>query len=167
MAGALQLAVLSAVHEDRRFSRPPKPGPAPGWAYAGFWVRTAAALIDLVILIVVIAVLAILLGVSEVARGGSLETTAVVGSSLATLVPLGYFVTFWVARSQTPGMAAFNLRVLRAADGGPVYVGRAVLRLAVLFVSAVLLLGVVWVAFDRAKQGWHDRAAGTLVVRPQ
>jgi uncharacterized RDD family membrane protein YckC len=31
---------------------------------------------------------------------------------------------------------------------------------------AILLLGVIWVAFDRRKQGWHDKIAGTVVVRP-
>jgi len=27
------------------------------------------------------------------------------------------------------------------------------------------LLGLVWVAFDRRKQGWHDKLAGTVVIR--
>ena len=162
MAGAPQ----PPVPEDRRL-RPAKPGPAPGWAYGGFWVRTAAAIIDLAFIIVLVAALGTVLGLVEAARGGGVETAAPVASSLATLVPLAYFVTFWVARSQTPGMSAFNLRVLRAADGGPIYLGRAILRLGMLFVSAVLVLGVVWVAFDRSKQGWHDRVAGTLVVHPQ
>lgn len=31
---------------------------------------------------------------------------------------------------------------------------------------AVILLGVIWVAFDRNKQGWHDKMARTVVVRP-
>ncbi len=113
------------------------------------------------------AALATLLGLVQVARGAELETIGALASSLVTLVPLAYFVTFWVTRSQTPGMSALNLRVLRAVDGGPVYLGRAILRLSMLFVSTVLLVGVVWVAFDRSKQGWHDKAAGTLVVRPQ
>jgi uncharacterized RDD family membrane protein YckC len=30
-----------------------------------------------------------------------------------------------------------------------------------------LLLGLVWVAFDPRKQGWHDKIAGTVVVRPR
>ena len=28
-----------------------------------------------------------------------------------------------------------------------------------------LMLGIVWVAFDRRKQGWHDKLAGTVVLR--
>jgi len=30
-----------------------------------------------------------------------------------------------------------------------------------------LFLGIVWVAFDRRKQGWHEKLAGTVVVRPK
>jgi hypothetical protein len=26
-------------------------------------------------------------------------------------------------------------------------------------------LGFIWVAFDRRKQGWHDKAANTVVIR--
>lgn len=29
----------------------------------------------------------------------------------------------------------------------------------------VVLLGVIWVGFDPKKQGWHDKIAGTIVVR--
>jgi len=28
-----------------------------------------------------------------------------------------------------------------------------------------LLLGIFWIAFDGRKQGWHDKLAGTVVVR--
>lgn len=34
------------------------------------------------------------------------------------------------------------------------------------FVSMLFLgLGCIWVAFDSRKQGWHDKLAGTVVVR--
>ena len=34
------------------------------------------------------------------------------------------------------------------------------------YVSTIpLFLGFVWVAFDPRKQGWHDKLAGTVVVR--
>jgi uncharacterized RDD family membrane protein YckC len=29
---------------------------------------------------------------------------------------------------------------------------------------SVLFLGVIWVAFDAEKQGWHDKIARTFVV---
>ena len=34
------------------------------------------------------------------------------------------------------------------------------------YVSAIPFgLGLLWVAFDPRKQGWHDKMAGTVVVR--
>jgi len=29
------------------------------------------------------------------------------------------------------------------------------------------MAGILWVAFDPRKQGWHDKLAGTVVVRPR
>jgi uncharacterized RDD family membrane protein YckC len=29
------------------------------------------------------------------------------------------------------------------------------------------MLGFVWVAFVPRKQGWHDKIAGTVVIRPK
>jgi len=34
------------------------------------------------------------------------------------------------------------------------------------FISTIpLCLGFLWITFDRKKQGWHDKLAGTVVVR--
>jgi len=36
------------------------------------------------------------------------------------------------------------------------------------YVSTIpFCLGLIWVAFDPRKQGWHDKLAGTVVVRPR
>ncbi|MEO8407836.1 MAG: RDD family protein, partial [Oxalobacteraceae bacterium] len=36
------------------------------------------------------------------------------------------------------------------------------------FVSALpFCLGLIWVGLDKRKQGWHDKLAGTVVVRPK
>ena len=44
-------------------------------------------------------------------------------------------------------------------------IGRALLRYFGYLVSALLLmLGFVWIAFDRRKQGFHDKIAGSVVV---
>ena len=67
-------------------------------------------------------------------------------------------------------MIPFNLHVARAATGERIGLGRATLRAVVLvvlwFAYGVGLLGLIWVAFDARKQGWHDKLAGTVVVRP-
>ena len=44
--------------------------------------------------------------------------------------------------------------------------GQWVIRYLAYYLSAlVFFLGFLWVAFDRRKQGWHDKIAGTVVVR--
>ncbi|NNC54671.1 MAG: RDD family protein, partial [Pseudomonadales bacterium] len=30
-----------------------------------------------------------------------------------------------------------------------------------------LLLGLIWVGIDKRKQGWHDKLAGTLVIKEE
>jgi uncharacterized RDD family membrane protein YckC len=37
--------------------------------------------------------------------------------------------------------------------------------LAGAFSIIVLFLGILWIAFDHDKQGWHDKIAGTVVLR--
>jgi len=48
----------------------------------------------------------------------------------------------------------------------PPSLGQAIGRYLAYFVSALVLgLGFIWIAFDTRKQGWHDKLAGTVVVR--
>ena len=144
------------------------PGPAQGLRYAGFWVRVVAFILDAIVLGVITAALAPLIG------GGSVVTIEdgtysvnYAANAVGLLVDLVYFVGFWTWRGQSPGMIPFNMQVVLAADGSRIDFVRALLRYVGLIISfVVLLLGVIWVAFDRRKQGWHDKIAGTVVVRP-
>jgi uncharacterized RDD family membrane protein YckC len=87
-------------------------------------------------------------------------------SGLLQLVSIAYFVGFWAWRGQTPGMMLLGLRIARDADGTPPGLGRSILRYIGWVISAfVLFIGFIWIAFDSKKQGWHDKIAGTVVVR--
>jgi uncharacterized RDD family membrane protein YckC len=37
--------------------------------------------------------------------------------------------------------------------------------LAAVFSTMVMFVGFLWIAWDKEKQGWHDKIAGTVVVR--
>jgi uncharacterized RDD family membrane protein YckC len=51
-------------------------------------------------------------------------------------------------------------------DGGKLTIGKAVLRIVGYFVSSIIVyLGFLWVIWDKDKQGWHDKIAGTYVVK--
>ncbi len=53
-----------------------------------------------------------------------------------------------------------------SVDGGPVSVGKAFVRWIGYFVSAIVFcLGFLWIIWDKEKQGWHDKIAGTYVVK--
>lgn len=92
------------------------------------------------------------------------------GNSLATInlvLGLVYFLYFWSAagNGQTLGMRVLNLQVVKT-DGSPLPIQTAIIRYLGLIVSfVVIFIGVIWVAFDAEKQGWHDKIAGTYVVK--
>jgi uncharacterized RDD family membrane protein YckC len=83
---------------------------------------------------------------------------------LVILITLLYYVLM-TARGATIGKKVFGLKVVKA-DGTPPGFGRALLRQTIgYFVSSFFWLGFIWIAFDPQRQGWHDKIAGTYVVR--
>lgn len=84
---------------------------------------------------------------------------------LATIITVLYY-TILTARGATIGKKVFGMKVVMA-DGQNIGFGRSLLRHTVgYFVSALIFgLGFIWIGFDPHKQGWHDKIAGTYVVR--
>jgi uncharacterized RDD family membrane protein YckC len=123
---------------------------------AGFWIRVGAYLIDAVILFVVNAIV-----------GFIFRNNQGLQSLIELIVSLAYFVYFWSASGggQTVGMRALKIKVVKT-DGSQLDYGGAVIRYIGLIISfLVIFIGVIWVAFDANKQGWHDKIASTYVVR--
>src|SRR5205814_2055795 len=87
---------------------------------------------------------------------------------LSLVLPAVAIVIFWIARQATPGKMALSLRVVDAETLGPISKGQAIGRYLGYYVSIlVFCLGLLWVGFDARKQGWHDKLAGTLVIKEQ
>ena len=58
-----------------------------------------------------------------------------------------------------------RIRVVDFETGGPIGYLRGFIRYIGRYVSAiVLLLGYLWMLWDREKQTWHDKFAGSVVV---
>jgi len=140
--------------------------------YGGFWIRVVAFILDAIVISVLTGALAPILGMPVIEPPPPIPTEPGLhinigtGGATSGLIGLLYFVGLWALRGQTPGQIPFGLRVVRAVDGTRPDVVLALLRYVGLIISfAVLLLGVIWVAFDGRKQGWHDKLAGTVVVR--
>ena len=75
-----------------------------------------------------------------------------------------YFVLFWTSAGQTPGMRLLRLR-LRARNGAPPSLGRAILRVFGTAIAIIpLFAGYLPVLFDDRRRGLPDLLAGTVVV---
>ena len=78
---------------------------------------------------------------------------------------LGYHVIFWTLKATTVGGIICNLRVVRT-DGRPLGFAEALIRgLSSIFSIAALGIGCLWILLDADSQAWHDRFAGTYVVK--
>ena len=81
------------------------------------------------------------------------------------LVLATYGAIMWKLRGTTIGGIVCDLRVVRL-DGRNVDWETAIVRALSCFLSlAVAGLGFFWIAFDGQNQAWHDKIAGTVVVR--
>jgi len=61
---------------------------------------------------------------------------------------------------------AISAKIVDAQTGEKASTGQLVGRYFGYYISGIPLgLGIIWVAFDKRKQGWHDKLAGTVVVR--
>ena len=77
-------------------------------------------------------------------------------------------VIFWVTRQATPGKMAIAATIVDADTGRRPTTGQFIGRYFAYYVSMlVFFLGFLWIGIDPRKQGWHDKLAGTVVVRPR
>jgi uncharacterized RDD family membrane protein YckC len=110
---------------------------------ASFWERIGAAFLDVILVSILCAVL----------------------HPIAPLVALAYFSALWAWKGTTIGGIVVGLKVVRV-DGKPLTFPVSLIRsLAAAFSILVLFLGYLWIAWDPEKQGWHDKIAGTVVLK--
>ena len=133
--------------------------------YVGFWPRVGAALIDtLLIMLLTVPLVTAIYG-----KQYWLSDTWFKGPAdfvINWVLPAIAVMLFWVYRQATPGKIAISARIVDAATGGRPSTRQLVGRYFGYYVSIIpLMLGILWVAFDPRKQGWHDKLANTVVVR--
>ena len=117
---------------------------------AGFWLRFLASLLDAVMVGIAFGMLHRIWG----GFGGIFPFWYAV-----------YCVVMWATKGTTIGGIICGLKVVRF-DDRPVDWGVAIVRGLSAFLSlCVAGLGFIWVAFDDEKQSWHDKIAGTTIVR--
>ena len=133
--------------------------------YAGFWIRFGAMLIDLVIMLIVLFIpLSLIYG--EEYWVGDKFIYGFWDVLIGYVVPFVATIWFWLRYLATPGKMATRLEVVDASTGKKMSTGQAIVRYFA-YILAVLPfgLGLIWVGIDKRKQGWHDKLAGTVVIR--
>lgn len=89
------------------------------------------------------------------------------GVLLTLLMFLVYNTAMWAWRGTTVGGMICRVRLVRT-DGRALAPQDGVVRGVASVVSIAFLgLGWIWAAWDEKRQSWHDRAAGTYVVRDE
>ena len=146
--------------------------------YVGFWARFLAMFIDNIwVTIVLVLVVMGIFGQDFMAMMAmppdaspeaiSMAAQGAAGSLLAQLLlPAALIVGFWVWKAATPGKMVISAKIVDAKTLGKPSTGQLIVRYIGYFISAFVFgLGFLWVAFDKRKQGWHDKIAGTLVIK--
>jgi uncharacterized RDD family membrane protein YckC len=135
--------------------------------YAGFWIRTGAAIIDTILTLIITAPL--LTAIYGAEYWFSDKGFSLLGGwdfFFNYLFPAMAIIVLWVYKSATPGKMATKLTIVDAETGGKPSTGQFLVRYLSYYISTIpLCLGFIWVAFDKRKQGWHDKLAGTVVIK--
>jgi uncharacterized RDD family membrane protein YckC len=135
--------------------------------YAGFWVRTGAAIIDAILIILI--TFPLLISIYGWAYFDGEKTGLIAGPAdflISWVAPAIAVIVFWIFKQATPGKMAVSAKIVDATTGQPASSAQLIGRYLAYFVATIpLCIGIIWVAFDKRKQGWHDKLAGTVVIK--
>ena len=133
--------------------------------YAGFWVRLGAVLIDMVVLMIVTGIpLTLIYGTEYWVSANKFH--GFWDLILNYILPIVATIWFWLRFYGTPGKMALNLKIVDAKTGHKLTLGQSIGRYFAYILSTIpFFLGYIWVGIDKRKQGWHDKLAGTVVIR--
>ena len=76
-----------------------------------------------------------------------------------------YHAAFWAWKGTTLGGIVVGVRIIRIHGGNPRFADVLVRALSSLFSLAALGIGCFWMLQDRERQMWHDKIAGTAIVK--
>jgi uncharacterized RDD family membrane protein YckC len=134
--------------------------PAPGKGEkANLFARWVAMVLDpLIAVVLYFLAIGIFAGISED-----------LGAVVAVMLPVVYLVWFLglLRTGRTPGKSLLGLQVVNHQTGeipgfGKMFVREIIGR----FISGLFLgIGYYWAIFDKNAQAWHDKIAGTVVLK--
>ena len=135
------------------------------YRYAGFGVRLLASFTDYIILFFISISISSILGTDPFV----LEATTFLESFdkvFTWIIIILYDLFFWVNYDgATPGKRFLGIKIIKTDESKLNYAIAFVRWLGELVSGFVLCLGYIWIIFDKKKQGWHDKIAGTYVIK--
>jgi uncharacterized RDD family membrane protein YckC len=133
--------------------------------YGDFLTRLAASVVDSILaLVVILPLLIVIYGPKYFATNNFIKGPA--DFIICWLLPLVAVLVFWKCKSATPGKMLFDLVIADARTLQGPSTNQLIIRYLGYFISTMpLCLGFLWIVFDPRKQGWHDKLAGTVVIK--
>jgi len=133
--------------------------------YVGFWKRTVAGLVDTFLIILVIFPILIRVYGIEYLNNEHMEKGSF-DFIINYVFPTIAVILLWKYYQATPGKMIFKATIVDAKTGGKPSLRQLIIRYLGYIISTIPLgLGIFWVAFDKKKQGFHDKLANTVVVQ--
>lgn len=119
---------------------------------AGIGQRLIAIIIDSILLGIVSGIIVAIVG-----------DVGAIGGFLIGVAYQWYFLT--QNKGQTPGKVLLGIRVVKA-NGAPLSAIDVVIRYIGYYINTFFIfIGWLWAVWDGNHQGWHDKLAGTYVVK--
>jgi len=135
------------------------------YKYAGFWIRVGASLIDMFLMALVITPIVIWFYGFNIITYNDNIALDVIDGILNYVLPFIVTILFWFYKSATPGKLFLHMKIVDAKSGKKMNIKQSLIRyFAYLPSILIFMLGILWVAYDRKKQGWHDKIASTVVL---
>ena len=140
------------------------------YEYAGFWARVGATLLDQILIFLIVAYpLYAVYGEDYFSPPEGAPFCFIQGwvdFILSWVFPAIATLVFWRFCSSTPGKMAIRAKIVDARSGNKPTMSQLVIRYLGYFLSVLPIgIGCMWVGWDKRKQGWHDKLAGTVVIR--
>jgi uncharacterized RDD family membrane protein YckC len=148
------------------------------YKFAGFWRRFVAYTVDNIIINIVFFILAVIITtafvlgsmsannlawITDITNPSRVTPITLLIAAFYIILSIAYFTYFHGIKGRTPGKMLMGLEVL-STEGTSISFGIAFLRSVGYLVSSIFYIGFIWAAFDKRKQGWHDKIAGTVVI---
>ena len=130
--------------------------------------RFGAPVLDIVVIwVLFFVVLLVSAGIGSSIGSNEEGFGAFFSSFFWAAVAYTVFALWFLARGKTPGKWLVGIRAADKRNGSLPGLGRMLVRETIgKFLSGLVLgLGYLWAIFDKDAQAWHDKIAGTVVLR--